>query len=238
MRARLFAFCSTFFILSFTFSPAQKNPSFIAVRGGASIPFAEYHLKKLDKGSFTTTGFNVSFEGSWLFKPPFGIGAAAGLNLHPVDVGMLGWEKVKSDPFLDDTYIQSDPYQVMTAMAGIYFQKSVWKKFSITGKLLGGLMWGKTPYQLNKSQYYGVGLIYEEITPANDYKFSWQAGTGIRYDISPCFGLALDAEFFYDKFRFDFDSQSGSYTINKMIAFINTTFGVRFNLDPKNYKTK
>jgi hypothetical protein len=228
--------CSIWFILLFLFlfiasiSFSQKNPSFIAIRGGASIPFGKYHEKSLDGGSFTLTGFNASAEGAWFFHPKFGVGATAGINFHPVDVGVLGWEKVQADPFLDDLYIRSDPYRIITAMAGFYTQLPIKGKFSFTGKLLCGLLWGQTPYQLYKPNYFLIGPAYFEITPATDYKFSWQGGIGLRYDISPCFGFVIDAEMIYDELKFNFTTGSGNRIDERIISFINTTMGIRFNL--------
>jgi hypothetical protein len=209
---------------------AQKNPSFLAFRGGASFPVGKYHQKDLDGGSFTLTGFNVSTEGAWFFHKNFGVGASGGINFHPVDVGVLGWEKVQSDAFLEDLYIRSDPYKIITAMGGFYTQIPIMDKFSFTGKLLVGLLWGQTPYQLYKPQYYLTGPDFYEITPATDYKFSWQAGIGLRYDISPCFGLVLDSEFMYDKLSFQFNTDTNSRVDERIISFINTTLGIRFNL--------
>lgn len=209
---------------------AQDKPSFIAIRGGASIPFGQYTYKNLENGSFALTGFDISAEGAWFFKPKFGVGVSAGLNFHPVDVGPLGWEKVKNDPFLEDVYIRSDPYTIMTAMAGFYTQLPIKGKFFMTGKILGGVLWGKSPYQLYKPQYYLTGPSYFEITSATDWKISWQAGTGLRYNISPCFGLVFDVEIFYDELGFTFNSSTGTYTDKRIISFVNTTLGVRFNL--------
>ena len=209
---------------------AQDKPSFVGIRSGVSIPFGKYHATTLDDGSFALTGFNVSAEGAWFFNPRFGIGASVGLNFHPVDVYRLGWEKVQADPFLQDVYIRSDPYQIITAMAGFYTQLPIKGKFWFTGKLLGGLLYGKTPYQLYKPEYFLTGPEYYEITSSKDYKFSWQVGIGFRYDISPCFGLVLDSEIFYDKLIFGFNTSSGVRYDEHTISFINTTLGVRFDL--------
>jgi hypothetical protein len=223
----IFLFCSLFWAGT---SFAQKKPSFIAIRGGASLPFGKYHEKSLDGGSFTLTGFNVSAEGAWFFNPKFGVGANAGINFHPVDVGVLGWEKVLADPFLEDLYIRSDPYKIITAMAGFYTQLPIKGKFFFTGKVLGGLFWGQTPYQLYKPDYFMVGPPYFEITSATDWKFSWSAGLGFRYNITPCFGLVLDSEIFYDQLNFDFQTYTSIRTDERIISFINTTLGIRFNL--------
>lgn len=217
-------------ILGITSIEAQDKPSFVGIRSGVSIPYGKYHATDLDGGSFTTAGFNVSAEGAWFFHPKFGVGASVGLNFHPVDVYRLGWEKVQQDLFLEDLYIRSDPYMIITAMAGFYTQLPIVKKFSFTGKLLGGLLYGRTPYQLYKPEYFLVGPPYYEITSAVDYKFSWQAGIGFRYDISPCFGLVLDTDIFYDKLVFGFNTALGTRYDEHIISFINTTLGVRFDL--------
>lgn len=209
---------------------AQDKPSFVGIRGGVSIPYGKYHSTDLDRGSFTTAGFNVSAEGAWFFTPKFGVGASAGFNFHPVDVQLLGWEKVLQDPFLQDVYIRSNPYQIITAMAGFYTQLPIFEKFSFTGKLLGGLLYGRTPYQLYKPEYFLFGPPYYEITPSTDYKFSWQAGIGFRYDISSCFGLVLDTDIFYDKLIFGFNTALGARYDEHIISFINTTLGIRFDL--------
>lgn len=209
---------------------AQKNPSFVAINGGASFPFGKYHQADLAEGSFALTGFNISAEGACFFNPKFGVGANTGINFHPVDVGLLGWEKVQDDPFLDDLYIRSDPYKIITAMAGFYTQLPIKNRFSFTAKILGGLLWGQTPYQLYKPTYFMVGPPYYEITPATDWKFSWSAGMGFRYDISPCFGLVLDSEIFYDQLNFQFNTSTTTRTDERIISFINTTLGIRFNL--------
>ncbi|MBN2175001.1 MAG: hypothetical protein JW731_12780 [Bacteroidales bacterium] len=223
-------FATFIFTIILFHSNGQEKPSFIGIRSGASIPFGEYHAADLDEGSFTLTGFNVSAEGAWFFHPRFGVGGSAGINLHPVDVALLGYEKVKADPFLEDVTIRSEPYQMITAMAGIYTQLPIKEKFFFTGKLLGGLLYGITPYQLYKPKYFMVGPDYYEITSARDWKFSWQAGIGLRYNISTCFGLVFDSDLFYDKLIFGFKSALGTRHEEHTISFINTTLGIRFNL--------
>lgn len=208
----------------------QEKPSFFGIRSGISVPFGKYHQKSLDGGSFTLIGFNASAEGAWFFNPKFGIGASVGMNMHPVDVRLLGYEKVQNDPFLTDVYIRSNPYLIITALGGFYTQLPLIKKLSFTGKALCGLLYGETPYQLYKPEYFGAGPDYFEITPAKDWKFSWQAGIGLRYDITPCYGLVFDTDLVLDKLSFGFDTSTGVRTDVKTISFFNTTLGVRFNL--------
>ncbi|MBM3436664.1 MAG: hypothetical protein FJY07_10665 [Bacteroidetes bacterium] len=208
----------------------QKKPTFLGIRAGSSFPYGPYSKKNLDEGSFTLTGINITAEGAWFFLSKLGIGGSAGVNWHPVDVGVLGWEKVQSDPFLSDVYIRSEPYLIVTIMTGAYSQIPIRGKFHATGKALGGIFLGKTPYQLYKPEYFMTGPDYFEITSAIDWNISWQAGAGIRYDITPCYVLVFDAEIFYNRLGFSFNSGSGSYTNYRIISFVNTTLGIRFNL--------
>jgi hypothetical protein len=131
---------------------------------------------------------------------------------------------------MEDVIIRSDPYRIITAMAGLTGQTFIAGKFYLTGKILCGLLYGQTPYQLYKPEYFMTGPEYFEITSAKDWKFSWQAGVGFRYDISPCFGLVFDSEIFYDKLTFGFVTADGQRNEEHVISFINTTLGIRFDL--------
>ncbi len=211
---------------------AQEKPSFFAVRSGVSLPFGKYKEKSLDGGSFALPGFNVSAEGAWFFHPKFGVGASFGVNMHPVDVWLLGYEIVQSkrEPALVDLYIRSNPYLIITAMGGLFVQLPIKKKLSFTGKALCGLLYGETPYQLYKPTFYPAGPPYYEITRSKDWKFSWQMGLGMRYDITPCYGLVFDTDFIYDQLVFGFVTSNGVRYDHKTISFVNATLGVRFDL--------
>lgn len=208
---------------------AQDKPSFIGMRSGISIPFGKYAEKNLDDGCFTLAGFNITVEGAWFFKAKLGVGASVGMNLHPVDVASLGRVRVDNDPFLNSVVIRSEPYLIITAMVGPYFQLPVSSRFSLSAKLLGGLLYGKTPYQLYKPDYYLLPNNWAEITSAKDWKFSWQTGLGVRYNLSSCIDLIFDTDLYYDQLSFNFNTNQGLRTDKKTISFINTTVGFRVN---------
>lgn len=209
---------------------AQEKESFAGISSGFAIPYGNFRATNLDDGSFAITGFAVNVEGAWFFMPKLGVGGSAGLNLNPLWLGALEWAKVVNDPFLNDLSIRSEPFITVTAMAGAYTKLPVWRNFSFTGKLLGGLLYGRTPYQLNKPEYFFAGPPYYEITPAQDWKFSWQAGAGIQWDVSPCVALLLEGVIMYDKLNFDFLTANGIRTDTHTIALINTSLGVRIKI--------
>lgn len=208
----------------------QEKTSFVGINAGVSIPYGKFRSTDLEDGSFALTGMNVNMEGAWYFLPKLGVGASVGFNLNPVDVSSLGWEKVINDPFLNDLTIRSDPYLTVTAMAGLYTKLPIYKTLYFSGKLLGGLLYGRTPYQLYKPEYFLAGPDYYEITSAQDWKFSWQAGAGLIYDVSPCIGLILEGVIMYDKLSFNFRTANGTRTDVHTISLINTTLGVRIKL--------
>ncbi|NOX85983.1 MAG: hypothetical protein GXO86_08465 [Chlorobi bacterium] len=215
-----------FILLSVMPGKAQDKGSFIGIHGGLSIPVGEYKAKNLENGCFTLPGFNIGIEGSWYFKKYIGIGGQFGFNLHPVDVRALGYEKVNADPFLMDLTIRSEPYQIITGAAGLFTKWDFLKILSLSGKLLGGIMAAKTPYQLYKPIYFQTGPDYYEITSSKDRNFAMIVGAGLTINVSSCIAFRAGGEFIYSRMVFGFITASGTRYENRKISFINTTLGL------------
>jgi len=207
-------------------SYAQHTNSFISLRSGVSIPLKPYSSHNLGKGSFTTLGINVSVDGAWFFTDHFGVGGQVGLNLHPVDVSALARAKVNADPFLSNLTIRSDPFRVINAALGIYTRWNMGENFSVNAKLLGGILWANTAYQLYKPTYFLAGPDYYEITTARDHKFILEPGIGMEYKISSCFALKADVELLSRTMQFGFSTWKGIRYDRKRISFINTVIGI------------
>ena len=223
---KLFTIIGILVILMSSSAPAQKKYSFVSLKGGLSIPVGQYADKNLETGCFTELGFTVGIEGAWYFKPWLGVGGQFGLNLHPVDVSTLGWEKVQDDPFLQDVTIRSDPYQVITGTVGLFSRWNFWKMLSLHGKILGGMMWAKTPYQLYKPEYFLTGPEYFEITSSKDRNLAGIVGAGLQVDVSPCIAFRAEGEFTYSKMVFGFSTAGGPRYDYRTISFINTTLAL------------
>ncbi len=219
-------FLILFILLSVMPVRAQNEGSYISLHSGLSIPVGEYKAKNLENGCFTLPGLNIGIEGSWYFKKHLGIGGQFGFNLHPVDVRALGYEKVNADPFLLDLTIRSEPYEIITGAAGLFAKWDLLKILSLSGKLLGGAMWVKTPYQLYKPQYFLTGPDYYEITSAKDRNLVVIIGTGVTINISSCIALQVGGEFLYSRMIFGFKTTSGIRYEYRKISFINTTLGL------------
>lgn len=214
-----------FLIVSSVVTAQQKN-SFFSVGSGVSIPVGTYGGINYDESCFAIAGINLNIEGAWYFLPYLGIGAQVGYNLHPVDVRALGYARVQNDPFLQDVTTRSEAYQMITAGIGPYTSWKLWKDLSFHGKLLAGMIFGKTPYQVFEPTYFVVGPRYEVKTSAQDYGFILIPGIGFQYDVSPCVGLKIDSEFYYHEMIYGFNTGNSTRYDYRKTSFINVSLGL------------
>jgi len=219
------------FILLSSFIIAQQNPSFVCLQAGASFPVANFSGKELPDGGFALIGFSAALEGAWFFKPWIGVGASAGMNKQPVDVGYLGYEKLQDNPFLTDLRIRSDPHLSLSIYAGLFFQFPLVQKLSLTAKALGGLMYAQTPYQLYKAEYYLIGKNWYEITSSGDYEASFLIGAGLQYDCNDYIGFSIQSDFTYNNMDFGFNQSDGTVRTDvKTVSYINLRAGLVIKL--------
>lgn len=209
---------------------AQTQSGYFSIRTGLSFPFADYSSYKLDGGGFTSSGFNVGADASWFFYKGIGLEVSGSMNFHPVEVGVLGYEIVMNDPFMTDTYIRSEAYNIKTLMIGPVYKYMLNDRFHIITKLQAGFAEAKTPHQIHKPVYQAPGPPMYEITSSINRQFAMIAGLGVRYDFTPCYGLIFNAEFFSKEFGFGFNTANGLRTDYKTISFVNLNVGVQFNL--------
>jgi hypothetical protein len=214
-------------LLAQALASGQDKSGFVALQSGPSCPAGLFHSKNLPDGGFALTGLNVSLEGAWFFRPWLGVGGYAGMQAHPVDVGALGFEKMKEDPFLTDIYIRSEAYRSYSFYGGLFFEKVLVQRLNVTAKLLGGLFYAETPYQLYKAEYFMIGEKWYEVTAAGDYEGSFLAGLGARYYLNNCLGFSLNGEFTYHQTDFTFIQPNGNERQEiQAMAFVNILVGV------------
>ena len=218
-------------LFAITAANGQDKNHFLGLKAGASIPLGTYGSNELPDGSFTQPGFNISAEGAWFFSKSFGIGGQVEYNVHTVDVQSLGAEKVENDPFLQDLTIRSDPFRLISGNIGFYYNHQLSPKFDLLGKLLVGMMYGITPYQLYKPEYFLVEPKWYEITSAKDWGGAILAGAQVKYHFNKYLGIYFDTYYNYSKMDFDFRVAGGNTrTETKHIMFIVTAIGVSFAL--------
>jgi hypothetical protein len=210
---------------------AQENSRLWAgIRSGVSLPLGAYRQSPDENGGFATTGFTVMAEAAWFFSKHLGAGLSASYNLHTVDVAALGRFRMNHDPFLSNIIIRSDPYLMVTAMPGLYFRYPISQRFTAKADVHAGLLYGRTPYQLFKPDYYLLPDTWQEKTSAQDYKFSWMAGASLQYQASPCIALVVAADVCADQLQFNFVTGSGKRTDTLKMAFVNLSAGIYISI--------
>ncbi|MCF6319951.1 MAG: hypothetical protein L3J83_11885 [Proteobacteria bacterium] len=209
---------------------AGGGKSFVLLRTSVSVPLGKYGDNILEVGSFTTSGVSFGVEGAWFFSNYLGLGIDVNYSLHPVNASALATEMVKADPFLVDLTLRSEPYSMLALMAGFYSSFELSGRVSLQPKLLGGIMFGKTPFQLFEPSYYLVGPDYFKITSSRDNGFAFKTGFSIKYDINDCIAIGINADYTYAGLSFGFKTAGGTKYYKKKISFIDLGLGLVIKL--------
>lgn len=217
---------------------AQKQQPLLQLSAGTSIPVFEYSSPSLAEGCFTEAGLAVSFGGSVPVLKSWGIMAMAAYQLHSVDVSRLGYEKVQADPFLLDVTIRSEPYRVLSFMAGPTYTTKRISGFRVQLAPLAGYLATRSPHQLYKPVYFMTGPEFYEITSSLDRSFAWGASAILRYDLTSCYELGVETEFIRSDAAFGFYNAGGDLRIDKRtLSLLNIKLSLLLKLPPFHRKS-
>lgn len=217
-----------FWIASLSFS--QETRSYVGLTTGISFPVGKFASKTLDGGSFALPGWRVNLDGTWQFYKDFGIGLQVDYYSIPLDVRALGYERVLADAFLLDVTIRSDPYRFLATAAFFQYSLPVIQNLSFIPKAGGGIIYGFSPYQLHKAEYYLVGEKWFEITSTRDWGGYFTAGGSLNYQVNDCIGVVLKADYGYGTVRYRFLTGSGDIREDvHHFMVVDTQLGFRIN---------
>lgn len=206
---------------------AQEKNSFFSINGGTAFPIGNFKAKNITKGSFAQPGTYMGAEGAWYFRKHFGVGGEFGLEYNYIDAAAEATAKVNADPFLTALTIRAEAFQIFHGAVGIYAHWKIISNFSVTAKVLGGMIWGRTPYELDKPTYYGAGPDFYEITSSKDHQYFAEPGVGLQYRFNRSVGMSLNAEYIARKLYFGFNDADGSTKVeDKQISLINASLGL------------
>lgn len=209
---------------------AGDGKSFLMLRSGLSVPVGKYGSNYVDGASYTTIGMSFGGEGAWFFKDYLGVGVDVNYTFHTVNVSALGGAMVASDPFLEDIYIRSEPYTMLSFTAGLYSSIDITQKISIQPKLTGGIMFGKTPFQLFEPTYFMLGPEYFKITSSRANGFVIKTGVSIKYSINDCIAVGINSDYSYSPLKFGFITSEGFEYRKKNISFFDFSLGLVIKL--------
>jgi len=200
----------------------------INVLTGLALPYGELGSKHFNYGGYAIYGNSSAIEGIWQFCPNLAAGLSFSFSRFPFDENTYAQDLVNSDPFMDMVYMKSDPYEVLTYTTAIYYNKSIWKKFSLTGKLGGGIMWAQTPDQLFNATYFGVPNRGYKITPSRDTKFAFSAGIACDYQLFNQVDLSFYSNYYLADMAFGFKTPTTTYVRKLTFSYINAGVGIGF----------
>lgn len=209
---------------------AQPGRATLVIQSGVSVPLFAFSGTELGKSSFALPGFGFAIEGQVALARKWRGVVQAGLQLNPVDVGLLGYEKMQADPFLESMYIRSDPYRTVHLMAGPAYHVKLRNKLRLEGHLTAGAFFSSTPYQLHKTKYFLTGPPFYEITASKDVSFAWGGGARVVYEVTPCYHIGMGSQYMQSRASYRFTTGSGIRTDVRDISLWNTSITLIINL--------
>jgi len=212
------------------FKAAAQLPVHLHLHSGVSLPVFDYSAESLEKGSYTAAGFAAGITVDSRVYSNWFLMMQAGMQLHPVKVGILGYDKVQSDPFLLDVTIRSEPYRMLHALAGPAYNWQIEAKLRLQGGIMAGLMHAASPHQLYKPTYFMTGPDYYEITSSTDYSAAVAGSLRLMYAITPCYEIGFTADAFAARAGFRFFSATGLRTDWRNITFLNLNAALVFRI--------
>lgn len=205
----------------------------LAIQSGLSLPVFDFAETNLEDGSFALPGFTGSVGAQMVLKNKWVGFVHGGIQLNPVDVGLLGYEKVQADPFLEDLYIRSEPFKVIHLLAGPGYQTRIGRLFLLEGQIAAGLFFSSTPYQLYKPKYFLTGPDFFEIKPSRDISFAYGGNLRVIYEVTPCYQIAFTNQLIHSKASFDFISGQTLRMDVRNISLWNISFSLILKLYAK-----
>lgn len=209
---------------------AQPFQVQFSMQSGLSVPLFDFAATNLQKGSFTLPGFTGSAEAKAVLNNKWSGFIQSGIQLNPLAVGLLGYEKVAADPSLEDLYIRSDPFKVIHLVAGPGYHTHVWKSFLLEGQVGAGVFFSSTPYQLYKSKFVLPGPDHYEITSSKDVSFAYSVGMRFSYEVTPCYQIGISSQLMHSEAAFGFTTGQGRRVDFRNITMWNTSVSLTLNL--------
>ena len=220
-------------------SAQKKTGDFIlSLNGGLAIPtgnFAKGDYSDPTSG-FASTGPTFNLAGTYYLNNHWGIGALIGYSQFGYNGSQSLADGYKEDSGTDSTtlYVKGNNHS-FSILIGPYYRIAAGKNIFIDLRLLGGYV---------NTTLAGFQVFYEDYTDnamsqkeSSGGAFGFQAGLGVRYQISDKFSVQANGDYFsstpniainYDNFIVNSGRKLSSY--NEPISGINATIGIAYRL--------
>ena len=134
-----------FLLLLSVYACGQKTPSFVGIRLGPSIPYADFGTDGTARThGFAGIGGSIKAEIAYFYSPNVGVGFLAGFNMHPLDTDEFEKQMISNEPGVSNLRIESQGYYSTNYMIGYYFNNPITHTIlSFTSNILGITKLGK-----------------------------------------------------------------------------------------------
>jgi len=218
---------------------AQQKTSHVelSVNGGIASPTGNFSKSDYEDESsgFAKSGGHFNITGTYFLSKHFGIGALVGFSQFGFKGAQSLADGYKEDSGTDSTTLYTKgKNQDFSVLAGPYYRFTLGKSLSLDLRVLAGYV---------KTNLAGFSVYYEDYTDnvmsqkeASGGGFGYQAGAGLNYHISNCWGVKINADYFSSKPKVDiayenFVVNSGRRlsTYNESLSGIAATVGLFYS---------
>lgn len=219
------------FLLFFALQASgQKNPSFVGMRIGPSIPYADFGPGGTVKThAFAGLGGSIKSEIAYFYSPNVGVGFLAGFNIHPVDTDEFEKQVSGDQMAVSNLEIESQWYYSSNYMIGYYFNNPItYTILSFTSNIMIGFMWMRTPATNFHYDISHLASITVHQPSANNANFAFFFSLGLKAKLTEQFDLNLSGDYLGSKYNLNFHSIEGVEEVEKHLSLINVNLGLSY----------
>jgi len=235
-----------------------NNGSFIGVFGGFSMPMGNWKKNVYNKddiggwiptdagnlsAGFAGNGSTFGYEGAWFISKYIGIGGVISYSSFSISTAGLDTLSAGYRASFDvdkTTTTISGNYTMWSVLPGIYLRYPFTDKFSAQVKLLGGFTSVTTP-NISVDVFDGGvddGSFIQLACVANSFAF--MGGLNLSYNLSSCFALNLQGNYFYSQPDFFLANLNRNANVGRLITeynqpltFMNFSLGLAYTFGKK-----
>jgi len=219
-----------------TLSAQLKNPHFVGLNAGVSMPIGEYKNFDTARASAVNAGKYASLESGIYISRFVGIGVNLGLYTNSINESEIKSQYEKQLVTNNSIEVKADDWLNVYALAGLYFTIPI-KKVRLDFKFLGGAVNSSQPLVTVTSNESG-SVVVRESKVEDAIAFGINYGAHLRIPLISKLYLRLNAETFTSLPEFKKETTSyrnGVKTVTKenfeqTISVLNVGVGLCFSL--------
>lgn len=223
---------SLLFVLITTLVYCQQESGYVGIRGGVVAPYQELGAGiSTEYNGFVSTGGQLVIEGSYFYSSNIGVGALISGNILCVDEKAYAHQFMKNNCLYSDVTVDSEYYYTSSFAGGLCFRAPINQTIiTLTGKLMAGVFWVRTPNILFNYHYSNVASLSVFQKTENQSNFVIYYSLGSNFQVWDKVGLNVNLDYVGSKFEFHLNTLEGERLTYRHISHIGFTFGAYYQL--------